>query len=225
MRNKKKPASNLPPVRVDATPAEPSSPGSGTVSRRDFLAATAVTGIALGAGPAASAGAQDSEASSSAAAPQGAVSSPLPTNEPFEMYEGTAAGAVLEQLRAAGVRMIFHTNTSGYVPFWEAVDRAGDVQVINVTHEGHAVAAAQGYAMASRTLGFFFGSGAGCTVINGGFMLGLLVRGVVVRKLAVRFFGVSEEEVRTAYMNVFLQYRSAFLILNVAPYIALRIMR
>ena len=35
------------------------------------------------------------------------------------------------------------------------------MQVINVTHEGHAVAAAQGYAMASRSLGFFFGSGAG----------------------------------------------------------------
>ena len=57
--------------------------------------------------------------------------------------------------------MLFHTNTSGYTPFWEAVDRAGDVQVINVTHEGLAVAAAAGYAMASRTLGFFFGSGAG----------------------------------------------------------------
>jgi thiamine pyrophosphate-dependent acetolactate synthase large subunit-like protein len=85
----------------------------------------------------------------------------LPTTDTFEMYEGTAAGAVLAQLRAAGVRMIFHTNTSGFVPFWEAIDRAGDVQVINVTHEGHAVAAAQGYAMASRSLGFFFGSGAG----------------------------------------------------------------
>jgi thiamine pyrophosphate-dependent acetolactate synthase large subunit-like protein len=47
------------------------------------------------------------------------------------------------------------------MPFWEAIDRAGDVQVINVPHEGIAVAAAQGYAMASRSLGFFFGSGAG----------------------------------------------------------------
>ena len=99
--------------------------------------------------------------SGSAAVPQGEAVSPLPTGESFEMYEGTAAGAVLEQLRAAGVRMLFHTNTSGYTPFWEAVDRAGDVQVINVTHEGLAVAAAAGYAMASRTLGFFFGSGAG----------------------------------------------------------------
>ena len=161
MPNKQEPASNLPPVRTDATPAEPSSPGSGAVSRRDFLAATAVSGIALGAGSAAPALAQDSSASNPAAVPQGAASSPLPTGEPFEMYEGTAAGAVLEQLRAAGVRTIFHTNTSGYTALFEAVDRAGDVQVINVTHEGHAVAAAAGYAMASKTLGFFFGSGAG----------------------------------------------------------------
>ena len=135
--------------------------GPGTVTRRDFLAATAVSGIALGAGSAAPALAQDGPASNSAAVPQGAASSPLPTGESFEMYEGTAAGAVLEQLRAVGVRTIFHTNTSGYMPLFEAVDRAGDVQVINVTHEGHAVAAAAGYAMASKTLGFFFGSNAG----------------------------------------------------------------
>ena len=96
-----------------------------------------------------------------AGAPQGVVSSPLPSGDAFEMYDGTAAGAVLAQLRAAGVRMLFHTNTSGFGPLWEAVDAAGDVQVINVTHEGHAVAAAAGYAMASRSLGFFFGSGAG----------------------------------------------------------------
>ena len=141
---------------------KPTHPGasSSAVSRRDFLTATAVTGIALGAGPALHADAQERPASGTAAA-QGAASSPLPTTESFEMYEGTAAGAVLAQLRAAGVRMIFHTNTSGFMPFWEAIDRAGDVQVINVPHEGHAVAAAQGYAMASKSLGFFFGSGAG----------------------------------------------------------------
>ncbi len=72
-----------------------------------------------------------------------------------------------------------------------------------------------------ETLATFFGW---CTVINIGIMLGLLVRGIVVRRLAVRFFCVSEEEVRTAYMNVFMQYRSAILILNVTPYIALKIM-
>jgi thiamine pyrophosphate-dependent acetolactate synthase large subunit-like protein len=161
MDNTQKPASNLPPVKGDVTPREPGAPGSGTVSRRDFLAATAVSGIALGAGSAAPAFAQEGAAPDPAAAPQGAASSPLPTGETFEMYEGTAAGAVLEQLRAVGVRTIFHTNTSGFMPLFEAVDRAGDVQVINFTHEGHAVAAAAGYAMASKTLGFFFGSNAG----------------------------------------------------------------
>jgi benzoylformate decarboxylase len=133
-------------------------PASESVSRRDFLAATAATGLALGAGSPVPTLAEQGQA---ATASQGAPPVPLPTGGSVEMYEGTAAGAVLAQLRAAGVRMLFHTNTSGYMPLWEAVDASGDVQVINVTHEGHAVAAAQGYAMASRSLGFFFGSGAG----------------------------------------------------------------
>ena len=159
MSTTKKPASNVPAPDADAqAPAQ-----NPTVSRRDFLAATAVTGIALGAGPSVSALAQETAGSAPAggAAAQGLVSNPLPSGDAFEMYDGTAAGAVLAQLRAAGVRMLFHTNTSGFGPLWEAVDAAGDVQVINVTHEGHAVAAAAGYAMASRSLGFFFGSGAG----------------------------------------------------------------
>jgi thiamine pyrophosphate-dependent acetolactate synthase large subunit-like protein len=140
-------------------------PGSDAVSRRDFLAATAATSLALGAGQTVEALAQTAPASgaSSPGAPsaQSSTSRPLPSGDTFEMYEGTAAGAVLAQLRAAGVRMIFHTNTSGFMPLWDAIDQAGDVQVINVPHEGHAVAAAEGYAMASRSLGFFFGSGAG----------------------------------------------------------------
>jgi thiamine pyrophosphate-dependent acetolactate synthase large subunit-like protein len=64
-------------------------------------------------------------------------------------------------LRAAGVKTLFHTNTSGFVPFFEAIYAAGDVQVINMTHEGQAAAAAAGYTMASRNLGFFFGSHVG----------------------------------------------------------------
>jgi thiamine pyrophosphate-dependent acetolactate synthase large subunit-like protein len=131
-------------------------PQSDPVSRRDFLAATAATGIALGAGTTVPALAQQRETAT-------VSTSPLPTGESSdsEIYEGPAAGAVLAQLRAAGVRMLFHTNTSGFMPLWEAVDAAKDVQVINVTHEGHAVAVAQGYTMASKSLGFFFGSGAG----------------------------------------------------------------
>lgn len=131
---------------------EPASNGSGPVSRREFLAATAATGIALGVGQGVAAGAQEP----STLRPENA----LPRNAP-EIYKGTAAGAVLAQLRAAGVRTLFHTNTSGFVPFFEAIYRAGDVQVINMTHEGQAIAAAAGYTMASRNLGFFFGSHVG----------------------------------------------------------------
>ncbi len=74
-----------------------------------------------------------------------------------------------------------------------------------------------------ETLTTFFGW---CSVINIVILLGLLVRGIVVRKLKLAewAFGVSEEEVKTAYMNVFMQYRSAILILNVTPYIALKVM-
>src|SRR5262245_17052074 len=120
------------------------------MKRREFFAATAATGIALGAGQAAVPASLQGTASLK---PENA----LPKGE-VEIYRGTAAGAVLAQLKAAGVRTLFHTNTSGFVPFWEAIYTAGDVQVINMTHEGQAVAAAAGYTMASRNLGFFLGS-------------------------------------------------------------------
>ena len=124
----------------------------GKASRRDFLAATAASGVALGMGHGVAATPQDGSASR--------PDNTQPKAEP-EIYKGTAAGAVVAQLRAAGVRTLFHTNTSGFVPFWEAIYAAGDVQVINMTHEGQAVAAAAGYTMASRNLGFFFGSHVG----------------------------------------------------------------
>src|SRR5690349_21334211 len=124
----------------------------GKASRRDFLAATAASSVALGMGHGIAAAAQTASASK--------PDDTQPKAEP-QIYKGTAAGAVLAQLRAAGVRTLFHTNTSGFVPFWEAVYAAGDVQVINMTHEGQAVAAAAGYTMASRNLGFFFGSHVG----------------------------------------------------------------
>lgn len=125
------------------------------LSRRDFIAAAAATGIAVGSEP----------GIASAQAPTPQVLSPqpensLPTVKP-EIYTGTTSGAVLAQLKAAGINTLFHTNTSGFVPLWEAIYKAGDVQVINMTHEGQAVAAAAGYAMASRKMGFFFGSHVG----------------------------------------------------------------
>jgi benzoylformate decarboxylase len=103
--------------------------------------------------------AQQSGGAAASAAPSPLDS--LPKGERLEMYEGTASGAVVAQLKAAGLRTFFHVNTSGFVPLWEAIYTAGDVQVINMTHEGQAVAAAAGFTMASKTLGFFFGSDAG----------------------------------------------------------------
>jgi len=130
-----------------------SSPEESTTafSRRDFITAAAATGIAIGVG-------QPAVASAAVVAPSPENS--LPDTKP-EMFTGTPSGAVLAQLKAAGVRTLFHTNTSGFVPFWEAIYAAGDVQVINMTHEGQAVAAAAGYTMASKKLGFFFGSHVG----------------------------------------------------------------
>ena len=141
----------MPTPKTMNTAADSKESDTGAISRRDFIAAAAATGIAVGVGQ------------SAAALPQVLTPQPESTKASVkpEIYMGTPSGAVLAQLRAAGIRTLFHTNTSGFMPFWEAIDAAGDVQVINMTHEGQAVAAAAGYTMASKNLGFFFGSHVG----------------------------------------------------------------
>ena len=81
--------------------------------------------------------------------------------------EGTAGALLVEQLKAAGVKYIFHTNTSGLDTLSDAADLS-DMQIIMVTHEGQAVSVAQGYALASGELGFFMGSkvGVGNSISN-----------------------------------------------------------
>ncbi|MEE2823014.1 MAG: thiamine pyrophosphate-binding protein [Acidobacteriota bacterium] len=81
--------------------------------------------------------------------------------------KGTAGALLVEQLKAAGVKYLFHTNTSGLDTLSDAVD-LDDMQIIMVTHEGQAVSVAQGYAMASNGLGFFMGSkvGVGNSISN-----------------------------------------------------------
>src|SRR5437016_1125969 len=126
-------------------------------SRREFIRVSTAAGIV-------SAGISSLTEPPSAVAqekPALSAQNSLPKSEPVRMYEGTAAGAVIEQLRAAGVKTVFHTNTSGFAPLWDAIYSSGDVQIIMVTHEGQGVATAAGYAMASKSLGFFVGSGAG----------------------------------------------------------------
>jgi thiamine pyrophosphate-dependent acetolactate synthase large subunit-like protein len=136
------------PKKIEKAPM-PEESARNSLSRRDFIAGTAATGVVLGVGQ------------PLVAIPQGApapkAEDSLPGSKP-EMYVGTPSGAVLAQLEAAGINVLFHTNTSGFVPFWNAIYEAGDVQVILMTHEGQATAAAAGYQMASKKLGFFFGS-------------------------------------------------------------------
>jgi thiamine pyrophosphate-dependent acetolactate synthase large subunit-like protein len=140
------------PKKDAGEPSALSKNNAGRFSRRHFMVAAAASGASMGAPSGNWLSAQQT--------PTTNPETSLPSGK-IEMYAGTPSGAVLAQLKAAGLRTLFHTNTSGFVPFWNAIYAAGDVQVINMTHEGQAVAAAAGYTMASRKLGFFFGSHVG----------------------------------------------------------------
>ncbi len=72
-----------------------------------------------------------------------------------------------------------------------------------------------------QSLATFFGW---CTIINIGFMLVLLVRGMLIRNWAAKVLSVTTDDVKIATMNGFMQYRTATLVLSVTPYIALKIM-
>jgi len=117
----------VPTPKTISTAADSKESDTEAISRRDFIAAAGAKGIAMGVGQ------------SAAASPQVLTPQPESTQASVkpEIYMGTPSGAVLAQLRAAGIRTLFHTNTSGFMPFWEAKDAAGDAQVINRTHEGH----------------------------------------------------------------------------------------
>jgi thiamine pyrophosphate-dependent acetolactate synthase large subunit-like protein len=95
--------------------------------------------------------------------PQGrpASGSPTTTTNDIRMMEGTAGALLVEQLRAAGVKYIIHSNTSGVDAIMDAVVDASDMQVIMVTHEGQAVSTAEGYALATGEMAFFIGSSNG----------------------------------------------------------------
>ena len=76
-----------------------------------------------------------------------------------------------------------------------------------------------------ETLATFFGW---CTVINIGIiLLGVLLASVAhepLGKLNAKIFGVTTEEAKVTFFRVFQQYRLAVAILNVVPYIVLKIM-
>ncbi len=67
-----------------------------------------------------------------------------------------------------------------------------------------------------------------CTVINFGIIIiVLLLFGAFhegIGALGARIFGITKEEAKATLFHVFHQYRLAFAVLNVVPYIALKIM-
>lgn len=75
------------------------------------------------------------------------------------------------------------------------------------------------------TLATFFGW---CTVINFTFIiLVLLVFSLFhdgIGKIAGSLFGVPKEEAKAAVLHAFMQYRVALVVLNLVPFIALKIM-
>ena len=76
-----------------------------------------------------------------------------------------------------------------------------------------------------ETLATFFGW---CAVINIGarllFMLALsLLHGHLTTRIA-KMFGITREEAALTFFRLLLQYRLAIVILNIVPYLALKIM-
>jgi Zn-dependent protease len=87
---------------------------------------------------------------------------------------------------------------------------------------------ARGFNMISlETLTTFLGW---CTVINIGILLVFLVAMSVIKKdgffitLAVKIFGNTQEDALATMFRVFQQYRLLFVMFNLVPYIALKIM-
>jgi len=76
-----------------------------------------------------------------------------------------------------------------------------------------------------ENLATFFGL---CAVINFGIiLLAVLFFGFAhefTGNISAKIFGVTKEEAKATIFRVFQQYRLAFMVLNVVPYIALKIM-
>ena len=67
---------------------------------------------------------------------------------------GTGGELLTEQLIEAGAKYFFVTNASGLGPLCDALVTRPQIQLIQSTHEGQTVAAADGYAKASGKIGF-----------------------------------------------------------------------
>ena len=75
-----------------------------------------------------------------------------------------------------------------------------------------------------KTLAAFFGW---CTVINIGLILialfGISLFHDVIVDLTTAIFGVARDEVDATFFRVFMHYRLAIVVLNLVPYVALKI--
>ena len=67
-----------------------------------------------------------------------------------------------------------------------------------------------------------------CTVMNIGLLVLAGLAWIVVKEfigeLGAMMFGVTKEELKVTFLRVLMQYRAAIVILNLVPYIALKIM-
>lgn len=67
-----------------------------------------------------------------------------------------------------------------------------------------------------------------CTVINIGLLIFAGIMWIlgkdVFGKMAAKLFGITIEEVKVTFFRVLLQYRLTIIMLNLVPYIALKIM-
>ena len=115
---------------------------SSKLSRRGFLAGMAAAGY-------------------SASAAQSALQSVAPfvprSNVPEQLSriaDGTGGGLLLDQMIEAGAEYMFVCNGSGLGPICDALVSRPQVQLIQSTQEGQAVAVADGYAKASGKIGF-----------------------------------------------------------------------
>ena len=76
-----------------------------------------------------------------------------------------------------------------------------------------------------EALATFFGW---CTVINFGALLFGALFWILVKEgigeFVATIFGVTKEEVKTTFLRVLMQYRAAIIVLNLVPYVALKIM-
>ena len=76
-----------------------------------------------------------------------------------------------------------------------------------------------------QTLATFFGW---CTVINFGLQLFAGFAWILLKEVVAGFagalFDVTEAEMKTTFLRVLMQYRAAIVLLNLVPYVSLKIM-